>query len=322
MAFRATYYLKRPELQEPIVAGICAGSAHRQLARSLGCAPSTVTRQASRLGRHCAVLHAEMLAALPDIREPVGVDHFETHVDSQFDRVGIATAVGHRSWFIYDIDPAPHRRAGRLSAAQRRILKRRSRGRRATPPGGYVRSQRRVLDVLLGICRGKLDLFHDDHPAYRACLAKYPDRDRVRVRVYRNPKRGPKGSPRSLEARLRDEAMFPVDLLHGLWRHTDSHHGRETIAFARRTASLMERAHIMATWRNLVKKRSERRSENVNPATDLGLAEAPWTWAQVLARRLFPGRVAMPASWMQTYRREWSLPDVGAVVPHALTYAF
>ena len=30
-----------------------AGSAHRQLARSLGCAASTVTRLAARIGRHC-----------------------------------------------------------------------------------------------------------------------------------------------------------------------------------------------------------------------------------------------------------------------------
>ena len=41
--FSVTYYLKRPELVVPIAAGLNAGSAHRQLARSLGCAPSTVT---------------------------------------------------------------------------------------------------------------------------------------------------------------------------------------------------------------------------------------------------------------------------------------
>jgi hypothetical protein len=42
--FACTYYLKRPEYLRPIAAGLVAGSAHRQIARSLGCAPSTMER--------------------------------------------------------------------------------------------------------------------------------------------------------------------------------------------------------------------------------------------------------------------------------------
>ena len=62
-SFSTTYYLKRPELLVPIFAGLQAGSCHRQLARSLGCAPSTVTRQSARLGRHALLLVASSLAA-------------------------------------------------------------------------------------------------------------------------------------------------------------------------------------------------------------------------------------------------------------------
>jgi hypothetical protein len=47
-----TYCRKRPELLRPVAAGLQAGSAHRQLARTLGCAPSTVTRISEHLGRH------------------------------------------------------------------------------------------------------------------------------------------------------------------------------------------------------------------------------------------------------------------------------
>ena len=42
--FSTTYYLKVTRLLVPVAAGLLAGSAHRQLARSLHCAPSTVTR--------------------------------------------------------------------------------------------------------------------------------------------------------------------------------------------------------------------------------------------------------------------------------------
>ena len=77
--FAVSYYSKRPELLVPVAAGLVAGSAHRQIARSTGCAPSTVTRMAARLGRHAILLLArarqEMLGA---VDEPLVLDHFET----------------------------------------------------------------------------------------------------------------------------------------------------------------------------------------------------------------------------------------------------
>src|SRR5580765_7379636 len=51
-SFAASYYLKRPELTVPIAKGIVNGAAHRQIARMVGCVPSTVTKRAARLGRH------------------------------------------------------------------------------------------------------------------------------------------------------------------------------------------------------------------------------------------------------------------------------
>ena len=47
--FAVSYYRKRPELMRPVAAALVAGSAHRQIARSLECAPTTVTRLAERL---------------------------------------------------------------------------------------------------------------------------------------------------------------------------------------------------------------------------------------------------------------------------------
>jgi hypothetical protein len=102
--------------------------------------------------------------------------------------------------------------------------------------------------------------------------------------------------------------MFPVDQLHALWRHSCAHHRRETIAFARRVNAATERAFLMMVWRNLVKWRSERRPDRTTPAMRLGLADEPWSWRRVLAKRLFPGRVRVPEAWRKVYRRDW---DVG-----------
>ncbi|HXU13164.1 MAG TPA: hypothetical protein VN898_14510, partial [Candidatus Binatia bacterium] len=97
-SFGLSYYLKRPELLVPVAAGLQAGSAHRQLARNLGCAPSTVTRLSARLGRHALLLMARALEHLRGgLTEPVVLDHFETFEFTQDLPFGIATPVGQDS---------------------------------------------------------------------------------------------------------------------------------------------------------------------------------------------------------------------------------
>jgi len=318
-SFAFSYYLKRPELSVPIAAGLLAGSAHRQIARSLECAPSTVTRRSARLGRHALLLAGLTLQALPVLKEPAIVDHFESFAISQDHPVGLATIVGHRSWLVYGLDPAPHRRGGRLTPVQRR----RARRRPNPPRGSYVRSFSRVLDLLAGRCgRRPLDLITDDHPAYHIALDRHPQRRRFRRKAYRNPPRGPKGSPRSAEARRRDRAMFPVDLLHGIMRHSCAHHRRETIAFSRRLNALLERAFLLVVWRNFVKARSERRGGVATPAMQAGLTNRRWSWSRVLARRIFPARNPPPGAWRRIYRREWEVTAVPPFVRHTLKLAF
>ncbi len=321
-AFSLTYWLKRPELLLPIVAGLQAGSAHRQLARNLGCAPSTVTRQAARIGRHCMLLIEHALNAMAEAPpEPIVLDHFETFEFTQDLPFGVATPVGADSWFVYGADPAPHRRTGRRSPAQQRRL-------RARPArddhGGYRASSLRTMHRLLDLRDESrpLHLILDDHPAYRAARACLEDPDRIRLEIHPNPARGPKGSPRSAVARTRDRAMFPVDLLHGLIRHSLAAHRREGIAFGRRLNALMERLYVFIAWRNFIKGRSERKPDPDTPAMRLGLTQRPWTWRVALARRLFPARERLHGVSGELYRREWTTPVLPNNRRHDLKLAF
>jgi hypothetical protein len=319
-SFAFTYYLKRPELTVPIFAGLQAGSGHRQLARSLGCAPSTVTRQSARLGRHALLLTASALAELDAIEERLVIDHFESFVRTQDYPVGVATVVGKESWFVYGLDPAPHARTGARSPFQEAQ-------RKARPPqptrGGYTGSMIRTLDALLHFFpeNRSIGLTTDGMTAYLDALGRRRFAGRFDHHAYPNPKRGPKGSPRSAQAIHRDRAMFPVDCLHGLLRHSECHHRRETIAFGRRTNAILERLFLAALWRNFVKKVSERRPEKVTPAMRVGLTTEPWSWPRALARRLFPGRVLLPKSWVELYRRTWITPG-GPNVPHEKALAY
>jgi transposase-like protein len=319
-AFSPTYYLKRPELLIPVAAGLVSGSAHRQIARLVDCAPSTVTRLSYRAGRHfLLVMGAALEALLGKPLEPIVLDHFETFEFSQDLPFGIATAVGQRSWFVYAIDPAPHRRSGRRTASQqRRVESRPARPRR----GGYAGSTKRTINRLLRLDANGLQLVTDDHESYRRTIRRHPQRERIKHEVHPNPERGAKGSPRSKKAIRRDRAMFACDLLHGLARHSMAAHRRETIAFGRRLNALVLRIYGFAVWRNFVKRRSERRKTDTTPAMQLGLTDRRWTWRQLFAWRLFPDRQRLDAVERELYEQRWTTPVLPANTRHDLRLAY
>jgi len=320
--FAVSYYRKRPRLLRGVAAALVAGSALRQIARSLDCAPNTVARISARLGRHAMLLQALALQHLEArLNEPVAFDHFETFEFTQDYPFGVGTPVGARSWFVYGVDPAPHSRAGRCTPAQLKRLRTRP---KRSMRGGYTGSTRRIFDLLLPLRRpGRpLRVRCDAHQDYPRALAGHPGRNVIRLERYANPVRGPRGSPRSREAIARDRAQFPVDLLHKILRHSLAHHRRETIAFARRINAALERLFLCAVWRNFVKKRSERKGRASTPAMYLGLTEERWNWKRVLSRRLFHDRIALPGEWPLLYRRGWTTPVLEANARHQLLRAF
>ena len=306
--FSTTYYLKRPALLGAVASGLAACSAHRQIARSHHCAKTSVTRMAERLGRHAILFHARCRRHLPALEETVVHDHWEVFVGRQDQALGIGTAVGSQSWFVYDLDPAPHRGSGR------RPDRKSNDERPSISSRPYVRSIKRTLQGLIhGVSDGGALTFNvDGRTDYRVALREAGLEGRVRLCSYPNPKRGPKGSPRSLEAIERDHAMFPVDQLHQLLRHTCSDHKRETIAFGRRLESIMGRAHLIAVWKNFIKSRSERRPDRTTPAMRLGLTVTPWRFEWLLSRRLFPEREPMTEIASKIYRKSWTrrLPEL------------
>lgn len=314
--FACSYYLKRPDLLCRVAAELLAGSAHRQIARTEEIAASTVTRLSARLGRHALLLMARALDRLPEISEPIVYDDLETFFASQDLPCGLGTAIGLDSWFLYAVEHAPHRRSGRPRPAHK------SQPRHPAPepePGAYRHAFGRLLDLLIPkrSSSSPLQVITDDHPGYHSALRDHPARQHVVHRVFPNPPSRP-----SDEARQRDGAMFPADQLHGLLRHSQSAHKRETIAFGRRLNALLERGFLAAVWRNWVKGRSERKPDPTTPAMHVGLASEPWRWKRVLARRLFPWRTELPDAWLPIYRRDLITPEIGANTRHRLRYAF
>jgi len=94
-------------------------SAYRQIARELRVSPTTVLRQAARLGRHCLLFH-EALRPKAGPREPLVVDGFESFEFSQYTPVHFHLAVGASSHFAYGFTDSELRRKGRMTERQRR----------------------------------------------------------------------------------------------------------------------------------------------------------------------------------------------------------
>jgi hypothetical protein len=263
---------------------------------------------AERLGRHAILFHARCRAELPALTETIVHDHFEAFVGRQDRALGLGTAVGFQSWFVYDIDPAPHRGGGRRPA-------RRPEGEAALRGNrSYVQSVQRTLRGLIAhVSEGqRLVCNVDGRQDYRVAARAADLKARVDLRIFPNPKRGPKRTPRSQEAIERDRAMFPVDQLHQLLRHSCSDHKRETIAFGRRLESIVGRAHLLAVWKNFIKPRSERRPDRTTPAMRLGMTDTRWRWDRVLSWRLFPELERVSDSARAIYRKIWTrhLPEL------------
>ena len=122
-------------------------------------------------------------------------------------------------------------------------------------------------------------------------------------------------------AALRDRAMFPVDVLHKMIRHSSANHKRETIAHGRRVNSIMLRLYVFAAWINFGKERSERRPRGRSPGMDIGLSERILDWNNVLSRRLFPWRQKLSGMDGTLYSMAMETPAVGNNRRHELINA-
>ena len=322
--FACTYYLKKPKLLSQIAAGLVACDASRQTARSIGCSHTTVVHQANRLGRHALLFDSLAMEQLGQLRESVVFDHAEIFQYCQEMPVGVGTAVGKDSLFIYGLDPAPHRLGGVMTPARAKRLKRLEKKLGKVPSGSYRNSTQRILDQLIPkILEGEhLHLITDGKPDYRTAAREYIASGKIHMEAFPNPPRRPKHERREKRALARDRAMFPVDLLHKLIRHSSANHKRETIAHGRRVNSIMLRLHGFTTWRNFIKDKSERSPQHKTPAMEVGLIDRFLDWRQVLSRRLFPWRLNLSEMDRKLYTMTMETPAVGNNRHHELVNAF
>ena len=308
--FSTTYYLKRPQLLEPLFHRVLACSAYRQIAREARCAHSTLMRQAARLGRHCLLLLAEARPpeAQTKLREPLVIDGFESFAFSQYHPLHLHLNVGAHSHFTYAFTHSRLRRKGRMTARQRR--------RRGALEAEHGPAEPRAIELdMLAALRlsapqpQALLVLSDEHPAYPRAFKHLREHAITHL------------CTPSTQARTVHNPLFPVNRLDLLLRHNSANHKRETIAFSKRHQGVVERAAILVAWCNFGKPVSENH-DAATPAMRLGLRPHPLSPAALLASRRFPSRIALPTPWEEYYRGRIDTPGIANPRRHTLKLAF
>ena len=305
--FALTYWLRRPDLPRRLFLRLLSCSAYRQIARDLEVSPTTVLRQAERLGRHCLLFH-ERLRPKSAPAEPLVVDGFETFEFSQYTPVHFHTAVGAGSHFVHAFTDSELRRKGRMTAAQRvrRAELEQALGR---PDPRSIEHEMAALVALVVPPGADATIRSDEHPAYPRAWRQLADRTLRHETVA------------SVARRDTKNPLFPVNLLDLLIRHSSANHKRETIAFSKRRQSAAERLAVLVVWRNYLKSFSERRRD-ATPAQRLGLLARRLTASDVLSARLFPTRIRLPLRLARYYWRLTPTRRIPNPRTHNLRYAF
>ena len=304
--FSTTYWLRDPRLPRAVFLRALSCAAYRQIARDLVVAPSTVQRQVERLGRHCLLFHVWLRPKGP-LTEALAVDGLESFEFSQYNPTHFHNAVGCTSHFFYGFTDSELRRKGRMTARQKR---RRTalEARYGRPDPQSIEREMAALVETVAPAGVRIELHSDDHPAYRRAWRRLPAH-RIDHRI--TPGRA---------ARTPANPLFAVNLLDLLIRHSSANHKRETIAYSKRRQAAADRLWIFAVWRNAMKCFSERKRD-ATPAQRLGLLSRPLRPEDVLAQRLFPGRIALPPRWALYYWRQTPTRRIPHARSHRAVYA-
>ena len=305
--FQTHYWLRRPELQTTIAERLLSGSGYRQIARFLGCSPNTVMGQAARLGRHAMLFQERHRPKRP--REELVLDGFESFAFSQYYPLHLNLVVGAESHFMYALTESELRRKGRMTPAQRinRSAEEAAVGR--PDPRAIEWGVRELLEWVLP-ARSQTTLHADDHRAYPRAIAQLSADRRVELRV-----------TSSRERRTARNPLFPVNRQDLMLRHSGANHRRETIAFSKLRASVIERGWLQAVFMNFLKPFSEKRQDRT-PAQRLGIVGRRLGLGDLLSDRLFATRVGLGAVLRAHYERRVPTRRIPSMKRHELRYAY
>ena len=259
------------------------GMSNNSIARLLDVAEGTVRDRLKLMARQSLLFeknHRPKKSA-----EDVAYDGFETFTHSQFSPCYVNTAVGSHSHFIYHNTISPLNRKGRMTSEQKSKNANLIMKHGLYPTNSVYKESCYIMRELSRMCPGQT-VFTDEHRSY--------------VRAYRSVGANFEHQTiSSLERRDPSNPLFPVNHLHMLYRHFFSSQQRETIAFQKHEAALLEKIQLMKIYRNFMstkfvkKNKFDPRAHEWSPAMYVGVAEKVMNFEEVFGVRKLNSQVKL-----------------------------
>lgn len=275
--FSFDFRKKLVDLSETILKLSMQGMTNCSISRHLNVRERVVRNRIAHMARQGQLYEKEVEAAL-DIVEPIAYDGFETFSGSQFSPCYINTSVGLNSLFTFSVNFSPLNRKGAMTEWQK-IKNEELRKTFGLYPKDSIRVQSiESFSQLRSKARFLPIIIHtDEHKTYQNIL-KYQFRDSfIHLQTH------------SKKPRTTSNPLFPVNHLHLNFRHFLSSHRRETIAFNKNEAGLMDKILLMKVYKNYMRPKTlrKRRRQIPSPAMDLSLTKKILKFSDIFSRRRF-----------------------------------
>lgn len=239
------------------------GMSNNSIARLLDVAEATVRERLKLMARQS--LYYEKEHEAKELNEDVAYDGFETFTQSQFSPCYVNTAVGSQSLFVYHNTLSPLNRKGRMTDEQKRKNQELTQKFGFYPRDSVFEESCYILKNLSERAVGRT-LFSDQHKSYERAIRSFSFRMQHKT----------------VNSQVRRDArnpLFPINHLHLLYRHFFSSQHRETIAFQKHEAALLEKMQLMKIYRNFMstkfvkKNKTDPHAHEWSPAMYIGVAE-------------------------------------------------
>lgn len=281
--FRLDFRKRTTDLCERILHFSLNGMSNNSIARYLKVSETTIRNRLTTMARQSLIFEKEH--GPQDLKEDVAYDGFETFTHSQFDPCYINTAVGKKSHFIYHNTFSPLNRKGRMTEDQKArnqalIIKYGH-----YPSNSVYEESCYILRELSKFSEPKT-IWSDEHKSYSRAYRSFNCILNMKT-ISSDARRDP------------SNPLFPVNHLHMIYRHFLSSQKRETIAFQKNEAGLLEKIQLMKIYRNFmnpkfVKKTThDPNAHEWSPAMYIGVTEKVLSFEEVFGVRKLVSQVKL-----------------------------
>lgn len=213
------------------------GMSHSSIARELKVSKGSVHLRLKNLSHQSLLFEKEN--CIEKITENVAYDGFETFTFSQYSPCYINTAVGMKSHFIYHNTFSPLNRKGRMTDLQKikqtQLVKKYGN----YPQDSIFQESQYIFREINDKAEKNTKIFSDEHQSYRKAFS--PIMENISHETISSKRRRNAQNP-----------LFAINHLHLHYRHFLCSQRRETIAFQKHEAALLEKVQLVKIYRNFL----------------------------------------------------------------------